>query len=306
MKKFLLILASLLVSTSIFASSGGSSSKPLEGSYPIILSHGLFGWGDGSGGIVGIINYWGGMDDSLREQGASVYAPTKTAANSNEYRAQELKDSIQYYMASTGASKVHIIGHSQGGLDSRYMIANLGMSGKVSTLATLASPHYGSPIADLVNAVIPDWLEPFANKVIGTLVKILGGGTNQGALAAMNCLTTDGMATFNSVTPNASGVKYYSYGSYITITDIIQHPLMGILHPINGLGGSLNGQGFANDGLVPYTSSKWGTWKGRPSHKWYATGIDHLQISNTLRSGELYFDVEGFFLDVAKNQKNNQ
>ncbi len=306
-KKAILVAASMLLTTSIFAGGGGSSSKPLDGSYPIILSHGLFGWGtDGGTGVIGIIDYWGGMPDYLRDQGAVVYAPTKTATQSNEYRAQELKNDINYFMAANGYSKVHVMGHSQGGLDSRYMVSNLGMSSKVRTLTSISSPHRGSPFADIVEGVLPDWLEGSVSAVLGVVTQIIWGGSQQDALAALGSLSTDGMAVFNSNTPNASGVKYYSYSSHITIPDLIQHPLMGILHPINGAGGLFKGMGFSNDGLVPLSSAKWGTWKGEPNWPWYTTGLDHLQITNTLWSGQAWFDVEGFFLGMAKNAKNNQ
>ncbi|MCZ8344665.1 MAG: lipase [Leptospira sp.] len=293
--------------SSIWASSG-SSSKPLAGTYPIVLSHGLFGWGENSGGVISIVNYWGGMDDYLRRQGATVYAPGKSAANSNEVRAGQLKSLILNYAAATNYSgKFHILGHSQGGLDSRYMVSNLGMVGRTSTLTTLNTPHYGSPIADIVKSVLPSWIQPFVAGIVETLVKIVYGGTNQqNALAALSSLTKEGLVSFNSATPNRSGVKYYSYGSYITIPDLIQHPLMGILHPACAAGGLFQGQGVTNDGLVPLSSQKWGTWKGGPSFGILTTGIDHLQISNTLRSGSLWYDVEGFYLGVASNMKANQ
>ncbi|PJZ69863.1 lipase [Leptospira perolatii] len=301
---FLLVL--IFFGGSLFASGGGSSSKPLAGTYPIVLSHGLFGWGTDSSGVISLINYWGGMDTYLQSQGATVYAPTKTAAQSNETRGLQLRDKINVYMAANGFTKVHILGHSQGGLDSRYAISNLGLSTKVSTLTTLNSPHYGSPIADLVKAVIPNWLKPFVSSVLAVLVKLVYGGGQQDALAALGSLTTDGMAVFNSHNPNKSGVKYYSYGSYITIPDLIQHPLMGILHPACAAGGLFNGQGATNDGLVPYSSLKWGTFKGGPSYGILTTGIDHLQASNTLGSGKTWYDVEGYFLQMAQNMKANQ
>ena len=80
------MLAALLLQTNVWASSSGSSKAPLEGAYPIVLSHGIFGWGDSDGdGLISMLEYWGGMDRYLRQQGATVYAPQKTAANSNEY-----------------------------------------------------------------------------------------------------------------------------------------------------------------------------------------------------------------------------
>ncbi len=291
----------------MFAGGGGSSSKPLDGSYPIVLSHGLFGWGDSDGdGIISLIDYWGGMDSYLRSEGGTVYAPQKSAANSNEARGYELKDKILYYMAANGHSKVHVLGHSQGGLDSRYMAANLGMASKVSTLTTINTPHRGSPIADLVETVIPDWLEPFVGDVLGALVGIVYGSGEQDVLAALNSLTIDGLSAFNSYTPNHPSVKYYSYGSYMTWADPVQHPLMFLLHPACSVGGLFYGQGASCDGLVPYSSQKWGTFKGRPDYSWYVSGLDHLQVTNTLHSGQAWFDVEGHFLNMATNAKNNQ
>ncbi|TGL60734.1 esterase/lipase family protein [Leptospira sarikeiensis] len=302
----LAVLILFICSGSLFASGGGSSSKPLAGSYPIVLSHGLFGWGKDSSGIISIVNYWGGMDTYLQSQGATVYAPTKTAAQSNETRGVELNNKVLVYIAANGFSKVHIIGHSQGGLDSRYAISNLGLSSKVSTLTTLNTPHRGSPIADIVTTVLPDWIKPFVSSILGAVVQLVYGGGNQDALAALGSLTTSGTAAFNNRTPNASAVKYYSYGSYITIPDLIQHPLMGIIQPACVAGGLFNGQGGTCDGLVPYSSLTWGTFKGGPDYGLLVTGVDHLQASNTLNSGKPWYDVEGYFLKMASNAKSNQ
>ena len=74
----------------------------------------------------------------------------------------------------------------------------------------------------------------------------------------------------------------------------------------SGMNQLFKGMGGANDGLVPVSSAKWGVYKGGPSYSWWVTGIDHLQITNTLWTGQAYFDVEGFFLGMAQNAKNNQ
>lgn len=44
-KGLLAIFITVALASPVLASSG-SSSKPLAGTYPIILSHGLFGWGE--------------------------------------------------------------------------------------------------------------------------------------------------------------------------------------------------------------------------------------------------------------------
>src|SRR5205814_1408651 len=46
------------------------------------------------------------------------------------------------------AGPVHVIGHSMGGLDARFMVAKLGMETRVLSLTTVGTPHRGSPFAD--------------------------------------------------------------------------------------------------------------------------------------------------------------
>ena len=52
-------------------------------------------------------------------------------------------------IASTGAAKVDLVGHSQGGLVSRYYVKNLGGAAKVDSLISLAAPHYGTAEANV-------------------------------------------------------------------------------------------------------------------------------------------------------------
>ena len=92
-----------------------------------------------------------------------------------------------------------------GGLDSRYMISNLSMRSKVASLTTLNSPHRGSPIANIIDRVIADWLKPFVGTVIDSLTALLYGYGSQESLEGLASLTTAGMDTFNQYTPNARG-----------------------------------------------------------------------------------------------------
>lgn len=300
-------LLTLFLTAAISAGSG-SSTPPLKGSYPIVLSHGMFGWGQNPAGG-GLINAIGlkyfSAADYLRSQGADVYVPTKTALQSNATRGQQMKDLINTWMAAKGYTKVNLMGHSQGGLDARYMITNLGMSSKVRVITTIATPHYGSPIANIVLTVIPSWLQPSVGTVLGTVAGFtLYGNTQQDTIASLKDLTTTGAAAFNSSTPNASATKYFSYSGEVYLNDIIQHPLMWALVPINGTGGLVYGLGIANDGLVPVASAKWGTWKGTPSIPLTSTGVDHLQSANNFLGS--WFDLNGFYLSMATNAMNNQ
>ncbi|PJZ68423.1 lipase [Leptospira perolatii] len=297
------VLASFFITSVINASGGGSTSKPLSGSYPIVLAHGIFGWGQGST----VIDYWGGNAAYLQSQGATVLTPSVTALDSSASRADQLKTKILTAMAANNyTGKVHIIGHSQGGLDARYMVTNLGMASRVASITTVNTPHYGSPIANVVAALIPSWALPYVATVVNTLAGVVYGDNSQNAVAGLKLLTTDGLKAFNAVTPNKTGVKYFSYGSTITIPDLIQHPAMGLLQPICAIGAPFYGMSIANDGVVPDSSQKWGTWKGGPSIPITTTGIDHLEATNALYLASLWYDTNAYYLKMASNAKSNQ
>jgi len=285
----------------------GITAGPLSGQC-YVLVHGILGFDDTNGLANGLVKYWGGLDGYLRSQGAKVATPGSSAANSLATRASQVKSFLEGtssnpgWRIANGCAKVHLIGHSQGGLVSRYLVKQLGYASKVASVTSVNTPHRGSPVADVVFAVIPNWLEPFVGIVLDTLARLIyRDGRPQDVLAMGGSLTVSYLNTFNSSTPNVSGLKYFSYGSTMAWADIIQHPIMGILYPATWAGGIAYGQGSANDGIVPSSSQKWGTWKGGPSTYWYATGIDHLQATNFEWGGQFYYDVNGYYLSMAKN-----
>ncbi len=299
------IISSLLAVSFAWAGSG-SSTKPLQGSYPIVLSHGVLGFDDTKGLVGGLIKYWGGMDEHLRSQGAAVLTPGTNPMQSVANRANDQKNQINLWMAANGYSKVHIIAHSQGALVSRYMTSSLGMAPKVSTITSINGVNRGTPVADIALAVIPSWLQPSVNIVINVLSKVIYGKTQQDLIAMTSSLTVANVNALNSTNPNMSGVKYYSYGSKVTLPDLIQHPIMGLAYPITWTGGVFNGQGGDNDGVVPLSSQKWGTWKGGPSYGIFTTGVDHIQATNFSYMGETWYNVRQYYLTMATNAKNNQ
>lgn len=294
-----------LLAANLYAS-GGSSTPPLQGSHPIILIHGILGFDD-KNPPASILRYWGGMDEYLKGQGGKVITPGSTAMASIANRANETAPQIITYMNSVGATKVHLLGHSQGGLVSRYLAAiTPSMQGKISTVTTLNAVHRGSPVADIGLAAIPNWLEPFVATVVNWFGNLLYKTNQSDILAMANSLTSTTLATFNQTVVNNPSVKYFSYGSHMTIEDLIQHPLMGITYPICWTGGVFNGQGGENDGVVPTSSQKWGTWKGGPSYGLLVTGVDHLQATNFEYTGQTWYDVKDYFLTMTTNAKNNQ
>lgn len=61
--------------------------------------------------------------------------------------AAALAQEVEALVAETGYERVHIIGHSMGGLIARYYITRLGGDERVHTLVTLGTPHQGTYLA---------------------------------------------------------------------------------------------------------------------------------------------------------------
>jgi triacylglycerol lipase len=293
-----------LIFTLFFSLPVGLFAGPLDGTC-IALVHGILGFDDTQGLAGGLVKYWGGLDNYLRSQGAKVSTPGSSPMNSIAVRAQLTRDALNPWMASNNCTKVHLIGHSQGGLVVRYMASNsaLGFRSKVATVSTVDAVHKGAPLADIVLAVIPGWLQPFVGSALNVFSKLFYGKKPMDVIAMGKSLAVSTVNSFNAANPNVSGMKYYSYANKMAWADPIQHLLMAPTYPITWAGGLYYGLGSANDGVVPFESQKWGAFKGEASSYWYATGIDHLQATNLEWSGQNFFDVTGWYLNIARTAK---
>jgi pimeloyl-ACP methyl ester carboxylesterase len=61
--------------------------------------------------------------------------------------AKLLGEAIEKLVANTGYERVHVIGHSLGGLIARYYVQRHGGDTRVHTLVTLGTPHQGTELA---------------------------------------------------------------------------------------------------------------------------------------------------------------
>ena len=77
-----------------------------------------------------------------------------------EQHAVGLKQFIMDILETTGEKQVDIVAHSLGGIVSRYAIQRLGISAKVRTLVTLATPHGGTYAATYANTPLTKPLRP--------------------------------------------------------------------------------------------------------------------------------------------------
>jgi pimeloyl-ACP methyl ester carboxylesterase len=74
--------------------------------------------------------------------------------------AARLAETIDAICEQTGYERIHVIGHSMGGLIARYYVQRLGGDARVHTLVSLGTPHRGTHAARLVPHGICRQLRP--------------------------------------------------------------------------------------------------------------------------------------------------
>lgn len=280
MKKLLtasaIALASSLMVAAPAANAGYTTTK-----YPILLVHGIFGFNNFAGA-----DYFYQIPSTLTAEGAKVYIATVSAGNSSEVRGEQLLQQVLSVKAITGSAKVNLIGHSQGSPTSRYVAAV--RPDLIASVTSVDGVNKGSRVADIVRKVAPAGTvtEAIAGAVANAFSAFLAFITGssslpQSTIAALDSLTTPGLAKFNAkypagvptsscgegaysaslpyrnpttgVTTNHT-VNYYSWGGAKALTNILDPLDAGI----GTLSLAFAFSGEANDGLVGICSQKLG------------------------------------------------
>ena len=232
--------------------------------YPIVLCHGAGAFGS----VFGVVDSWGGIAEALALDGAKVFVTDVSALNSSEVRGEQLITQIEQIRAITGKAKVNLIGHSQGGIDVRYVAAV--RPDLVASVTAVAGPHGGAALADYLAANVLDggFTEDVVTRLgdaYGAILGLLSGSSEpQDAVATIQQLSTAGMADFNSLypqglptTPCGSGpdavgdINYYSW----TGTGILTN---GLDPSDNALAVASAFTSESNDGLVGRCSAHLG------------------------------------------------
>lgn len=185
------------------------------------------------------LHYFRGVGRHLNDKGFDVFQSSVSFAASVERRAGDLKNEIgRVLLNRSSGTKVHIIAHSMGGLDARYMIAKLCMEEKVASLSTIGTPHLGTSFADWGITHKGDRLIDS----VGSFVDVRGFAD----------LTTQACSVLNSEINSLEAdnpVKYFTYSAFQEERRVFT-PLKPSWRIISDLEGE-------NDGLVPVSSQKW-------------------------------------------------
>lgn len=218
-------------------------------SAPVVLVPGLCGF-DRLYALGWLIkDYFPGVRERLLTAGNRVYVAHLSKTQGVAHRAGELKRFIDRNIPN---EQVHVLGHSMGGLDARYMVSRLGMEDRVRSLTTIGTPHRGSAFAD--------WGVRKFRRLLTPFFRLLGI-----SYQAFLDLTTEGCQRFNESVLDVPGVRYQA------IAGVCEREWIGaewrfphrIVSEAEG----------PNDGVVSVTSAKWGehteVWAG-----------DHLNLVN--------------------------
>jgi triacylglycerol lipase len=145
------LMASLAATVPVHLFAGGTDpgygalprfqAAPAATARPVLLVHG-FG---------GTKSCWSQLARTLRARGvtfdAITYAPFGTSI---EQLADRLAVEVKRMLSQTGADKLHLVGHSLGGVVIAQALATGRLTGQIDTVVTLGAPFGGSPWAQLL------------------------------------------------------------------------------------------------------------------------------------------------------------
>lgn len=120
--------------------------------YPVVLVHGTFETMEQN---------WAGLSPQLKDRGYCVFALNygNRGMGPIQDSARELRRFVNKVLEYTGAEKVQLVGHSQGGMMPRYWIKFLGGASKMEDLVGLAPSNYGTELgeASSEDSTSADW-----------------------------------------------------------------------------------------------------------------------------------------------------
>lgn len=272
--------------------------------FPLVFVHGFLG----TQNYFGLFEYWNGILDPLRANGTEAFDPSSSLIESSAARAVKVAEGIDDALAVTGARKVNLIGHSQGGTDSRIIASPNGLQrdSNISSITTIATPHHGVPIpllsflSDAINFLFdfPDFSESEA--------KAFNRKYTDSTRVEYYSWSFRTCASIDYICQISSGGKlrptFDIFGGQIGVGVVggeVVNDLLSIPHALIAATSFLGGTGADNDGLVTVKSAYWGPKENQYGPIW----ADHVdQIGQIMRDpNSEQFNHVTFYQDLVKD-----
>lgn len=236
----------------------------------IVLVHGILGFRNlvELGPIAGI-PYFRSVAGHFIAQGHRVLTVELNRTAGVQKRAGQLGEQIAAALQPgellDPAQQTHIIAHSMGGLDSRYLLSPANPKPNnlpIRSLTTIGTPHLGSPVADAVDD--PHTPQNVKDAIGAVLAKF------DISLDGLRDLRTDRCRAFSENHPDRPGVDYSCIAG-IGRPGMIKTWLLFV--PLHEFLSARTHED--SDGLVTRSSSQWGT----PVAEWPADHVDEIGYS---------------------------
>lgn len=173
--------------------------------WPVILLHGTC---DSKG-------VWQLFGSDLRQDGWAVFAPdygTRATGLIPESAAQ-VGAYIEAVMHATGAEKVIIAGHSQGGLVARYWMRQLGGAKYVKHLMCMGSPNHGTTKGGILSTLVTNRR---ADSVMSSIIEAYFGPAGEQQIVGSDIL--------NEVNRDGDLDEGVTYTNIVTRSDAVVVP----------------------------------------------------------------------------------
>lgn len=248
--------------------------------YPIVLAHGI------AAKQLKIKNAFGKIGSELEKEGYIIYIADTDAFGSVKTNADQLKKFINRVKAECDCQKVNIIAHSKGGLDSKYMITQLGMEDSVASLTTLCTPHKGSIIASKIWD-FPSPIKKLCAFFIDNFSRIFLGDKHPDSMTACDELRAVNESEETLQFSHKVYCQSYSTNIGKTRDCFIMALPMKLQHHY---------EITDNDGLVSEGSSKFGNYRGRCLD----IPVSHVQIIDLFAKKSQKEKIYSFYKQICK------
>lgn len=215
----------------------------------VVFLHGLNTYGDDDLHI-GPLRF-GSMnapwESALKRRGLEVLAPVALGSHPIEKQAELVREELKK-IGWWHSRRLHLIGHSSGGLIARVLASH--SETPVLSVTTVGTPNHGTLAAEVGMKIANQPIAASALKAVGYDPK--------SRLEVFARYTKRSMREFNSSYPERPGVRYAyglceAEGSELSLP---LRPFYGVLHPQSHDKGR-------SDGFVDSESQKWGERIGR-------------------------------------------